>query len=67
VGDIATPTPADLSALSGREPGPTEAPDRMVDATMDGGSMNLSGEPTGAASVHRSVTRAERTAWGVSR
>jgi transcription termination/antitermination protein NusA len=39
VGDIATPTPADLSALSGEsEPGPTEAPDRMVDATMDGGT-----------------------------
>jgi transcription antitermination factor NusA-like protein len=39
VGDIATPTPADLSALSGEsEPGPTEARDRLVDATMDGGT-----------------------------
>lgn len=40
--DVATPTPADLGALSVEsEPGPTAAPDRMVDATMDGGTHEL--------------------------
>jgi transcription termination/antitermination protein NusA len=40
--DVATPTPADLGALSVEsEPGPSAAPDRMVDATMDGGTHEL--------------------------
>jgi hypothetical protein len=40
--DVATPTPADLGALSVEsEPGPPAAPDRMVDATMDGGTHEL--------------------------
>ena len=40
--DVATPTPADLGALSVEsEPGPTAAPDGMVDATMDGGTHEL--------------------------
>jgi N utilization substance protein A len=42
VGDVATPTPADLSAVSEEsEPGPTVTPDRMVDATPDGGTHEL--------------------------
>jgi N utilization substance protein A len=42
VEDVATPTPADLSTLLVEsDPEPTAAPDRMVDATMDGGTHEL--------------------------
>jgi N utilization substance protein A len=40
--DVDTPTPADLGALLVEsEPAPTATPDRMVDATMDGGTHEL--------------------------
>jgi transcription termination/antitermination protein NusA len=40
--DVDTPTPADLGALLVEsEPEPTAIPDRMVDATMDGGTHEL--------------------------
>ena len=40
--DVDTPTPADLGALLVEsEPEPTASPDRMVDATMDGGTHEL--------------------------
>jgi transcription termination/antitermination protein NusA len=40
--DVDTPTPADLGALLVEsEPEPTATPDRMVDATMDGGTHEL--------------------------
>jgi transcription termination/antitermination protein NusA len=42
VEDVDTPTPADLGALLVEsEPEPTATPDRMVDATMDGGTHEL--------------------------
>jgi transcription termination/antitermination protein NusA len=42
VEDVDTPTPADLGAsLVESEPEPTATPDRMVDATMDGGTHEL--------------------------
>jgi N utilization substance protein A len=42
VEDVDTPTPADLGALLVEsEPAPTATPDRMVDATMDGGTHEL--------------------------
>jgi transcription termination/antitermination protein NusA len=42
IDDVATPTPAELGALSVEsEPGPRAAPDGMVDATMDGGTHEL--------------------------
>ena len=40
--DVDTPTPADLGALLVEsEPEPSASPDRMVDATMDGGTHEL--------------------------
>jgi N utilization substance protein A len=42
VEDVTSPTPDDIAPVSVEsEPGTTEAPDRLVDATMDGGTHEL--------------------------